>query len=234
VEVRDIRYSYRLRAGRKLGDYTRRTVEDPFPYSVGAIRNMTYNRTVGPDGLTPWHLSVRGSIRGAITNYIRDLTIDELTAPGPDNNIAVREDLQKRLMSKGTRNALHGLGAELLWVDVGHFDIVAEDVDNQRVRTWGARWEGLAERDLASGEKEEIYHRELGRAEAQAEILSTLINSLAGNELGDNPRENLRTLLLLRTAQLLETVSQQNPKLIPDSSQFGIRNIQPRKGDESQ
>ena len=84
VVVRDIHYRYRLRTGRRFGDHERRKAMNPYPYSVEAVKDMAYNRTVGRDGLSSWHTAVRLAFDGGITEYIKSHKFDDLTAPNYD------------------------------------------------------------------------------------------------------------------------------------------------------
>jgi hypothetical protein len=85
-----------------------------------------------------------------------------------------REEIKKNIFSKGTREKLRNLGAELLWVDIGHFDI-PDKVTEQRVKTWQAKWHGIAERERAEGEAFRLTYLEQGRAEAQAELIMKIV-----------------------------------------------------------
>jgi hypothetical protein len=102
----------------------------------------------------------------------------------------------------------------LLWADIGHIDIKEEGVDEQRVDTWAAKWVGRASVIRAYGEAQELAYQDLGRAEAQAEMLMSILHSLDEVELGDHPGQNLRKVILVRTAQILEAIAEQEPSVI--------------------
>jgi hypothetical protein len=84
---------------------------------------------------------------------------------------------------------------------MGHFEAVDERVDEQFVETWGAKWLGNAKVKRAFGEAQRTSYLEIGRAEAQAEMLLSIIDALDGVEKSD---ENVRSIILSRTAQILD------------------------------
>lgn len=207
VEVRDIHFRYRLRTGKKYGDYTRRTPESPYPFSVQAMRNMTYHRTVGKNGLTPWTDSIQRMVAGMISNFVNRHQIDDITAPSI-NKVDPRTELQKEFFLKPARNRFNYLGADLLWIDIGHFGILDEIVTKQRIETWQAKWIGYANVTRAYGKAKHDASSEFGRAEANAELLMSIVNAIDDEEIGKISGEKLRTLFLLRVSKLLESLSQ--------------------------
>jgi hypothetical protein len=72
VVVRDVHLGFRLRLGHHLRDWSDRTPSDPYPFSIQAVRNRTYNRFVSDIGLISWHDSVRSAVNGVIADYITD------------------------------------------------------------------------------------------------------------------------------------------------------------------
>ena len=207
VIVSDIRFRYRLRAGRRPNGSTGGAPFQPYPFSVQAVRGIAFNGMVGPAGWISWHDAVTSAVRGAIAVYINEHQFDHLVAPreyDPDP----RKELKERLSSKGTRSRLWNLGADLVWVDIGHFDAAQKLVSDQKVDTWGAKWSGLAQVQLAQGEAKQLYNRELGRAEAQAGILKSILQALQDLQLSPNADQNVRKIILVRTAQILEALTE--------------------------
>lgn len=203
IVVRNVHYRFRLRTGRRLGDYTERTPVKPYPFSMQAVRNMAYHREVGKEGLKPWPAAVRSLVIGVITNYINQNQIDHLTAPDGDD-IDPRLEISKKLRSRPVRERLRNVGAELLWFDIGHFDIQDEKVAEQRLDTWQAKWIGNANVERAYGEAKRGAYQDLGRAEAQAEMLMSMIHVLDDEGLsGDNPQD-IQNYVYMKIAQILE------------------------------
>jgi len=221
VVVGDIHYRYRLRTGRRFGDFERRKAMDPYPYSVEAVKDMAYNRTVGKDGLSSWHQAVRTAFDGGITDYIRSHKFDDLTAP--TNEVDPRTDITSN-MDKRIRLRLRSVGAELLWFDLGHFGIserMKETISDQRVDTWSARWDGEAMVVRSYGEARQYAYQDMGRAEGQADMLLSIIQALeeAGLEGGrgggtsqSDRLRNLRSIIWMRIAQILDASAAESRK----------------------
>lgn len=219
VVVSDVHYRYRLRTGRRFGDHERRKAMNPYPYSVEAVKDMAYNRTVGSDGLSSWHTTVRTAFDGGIKDYIRSHKFDDLTAPNNEVNDPRTEITSN--MYKGIRLRLRTVGAELLWFDLGHFGIsdqMKAMISDQRVDTWSARWDGDAMVVRSYGESRRLAYQDMGRAEGQADMLLSIIQALeeAGFEGGygdgvkqDERLRNLRSIIWMRIAQILDASAEE-------------------------
>lgn len=207
VKVRNVRFRFRLRPGRRLGGLMSRTWEEPYPFSVRAVRDMVYNRSVNEDGsLTSWFMATKFIIETAITDYINTHSIDDLTAPGKSGEDA-RAKIKKDLYGRGARMGLKNLGAELLWCDIGFFDVPDSQIADQRLEAWQTRWIGDAERLRGEAESRRMANQELGRAEGQAELLNSIAQALQDTGLKGDSRANLRSIVLIRTAQILEALA---------------------------
>ena len=207
VSVQDIHFRYRLWGTRRFGGPTGRTPVTPYPYSIKAMRNLVYNRAMRHDGLTPWNSAIQLIIEGVIQDYIRGNTIDAVTAP-PSTASDPRGDMRRQYIAAATRARLRDVGAQLLWFDMGHIVIEKPEVEQQRIETWQAEWVGDAEVIRSFGEAQRQAVQELARAEANAEILMSIIHSLDKLERTDaNPSETLKKIFLTRTAQVLESLS---------------------------
>jgi hypothetical protein len=169
-------------------------------------------------GLSDWHTTVGLAIDGAITDYIKEHKFDQLTSPKFEDDDP-REAIAEKMMGPGTRARLRGIGAELLWFDIGHFD-VAESmqpvVEEQRVDTWSARWDGDAMVIRAYGEARRMAYQEIGRAEGQAEMILSIIKSLeeVGFEADEGTEEerldNLRKIVWMQVAQVLDAIAEED------------------------
>ncbi|HMN59660.1 MAG TPA: hypothetical protein PJ988_04820 [Anaerolinea sp.] len=207
VTVKDIHYRFRLFTEQESGRPKRRTLQDPYPFDQRALWNMAYNLSVEEHGLESWKTAVGRAIVGGITEFINAHDIDYLTAPREANQDPRRE-LRHNLFNGPAKYSLRNLGAELIYVDLGHFAIDEETVDQQRTETWAAEWQGNAQVVKAYGDAKRSVYMELGRAEAQAELLMGISGALENIELGDNPQETVRRLVLARTAQLMEAMAE--------------------------
>jgi hypothetical protein len=225
VILRDVHYRYRLRTGREFGDYAERKPTDPYPYSVQAVKNMAYNRTVRSTGLNSWFFTINFAIDSAITGYIKSHQFDHLTHPNYQQGDP-REIIAKALMGIGTRARLRRVGADLLWCDIGHFSVsdevldIPQDEDQplklnelirlRRVETWGAKWMGQAEILRSYGKARQLSNQDLGRAEGQAEMLRSIMQAMEEADLTRDPKhpqKNLRAIILARTAEILDSLA---------------------------
>jgi hypothetical protein len=209
VAVQNIQYRYRLRTGHRPRGYQARTPVDPYPFSTQALQFVAYRRAVsnGDDGLpkiTAWDRAVQISVEGVITGYISSHLFDEISTPN-DYTRRPRRDIARQMQVQAYQN-LRNIGTELLWFDIGHFTPVLRNVANQRAETWGAKWTGLAGIQQAQGEAARLMLQDIGRAEAQAEILRRIILSIGQNRSAPFTSQNLRNLIIIRTAQILETM----------------------------
>ena len=218
--VKDVHFRYRLRTGRRYGDYEKRQVEEPYHYSIQAVKDMAYNRTVGGQGLSEWHATIKLRVDGGITDYIKAHTFDHLTAPTYEDNDP-RKIIRDQMLKGGLRAGLRNFGAELLWLDIGHFEVAETMIDTvaeQRVDTWGAKWDGEAMIVRAHGEARRMAYQEMGRAEGQADLLLSILQALdeAGFEEGldeeKQRRDSLRRIIWARVAQIFDTAAEEEQR----------------------
>lgn len=62
------------------------------------------------------------------------------------------------------------------------------------------------------GEAQHLAYQEIGRAEAQAEMLISIMHALSDVNLRGGTRQSLRDVILVRTAQLLEAMGESIPQ----------------------
>jgi len=206
VNAHDIHYIYRLWSGRRLGGEAGRTRTHPYPYSIRAVRNVAYGRSVSANGLTSWPRIVNIIFSGEIQNYIRRRQLDQVTSPttaGADP----RGEIHELYNSGSLRKRLRDVGAELLWYGIGHLDVENPLVNDQRVETWQAGWRGDAEVITAYSEALKKVYKEQGRAEAQAEILLAIIQALRDAQIQPG-QSDMQKVFLVRVAQFLEAMNE--------------------------
>ncbi|MFM8319479.1 MAG: hypothetical protein ACKOC5_01085 [Chloroflexota bacterium] len=205
VRALRVRYRYRLRTGRQARDYRLRTAEEPFPFSPRAAHDLTYRRSIGAPGLTPWDQAVRIQVEGVVTKHINESLFDEVTAP-IGNQEDPRAVMSRDMQAAQLRNTLKNFGTELLWFDIGSHEPESPLVSQQHVDTWGATRIGEAGVEAAEAEAHRQQAQELGRAEAQADLLRAVTETLrqAGGSAGSP--DMMRNLIVMRTTQLLETM----------------------------
>ena len=206
VVARDIRYRYRLDSGTDSG--LGRTPENPYPYLEQAVIQAVYNRVMEATGFGEWHTSVNAVVETLIADYIRQNLMDHLTGPVTEIEDP-RGNMHNQFFSDAGRARFREKGVELLWIDIGHFETLEKEVGEQRVNTWQARWMGNATIMRAYAEAQRLANEEMGRAEAQAEMLTYIVNGLEGVAVVGEPLPNIRTLYLARIAQLLDAMGKQ-------------------------
>jgi hypothetical protein len=222
VKIGRTRFRFRLLADRGAG---RR--KNPYPYSETAIYDMIYNRIVSEQGVEDWSSGVAGNIRGVISRYINRHTLDHLTAP-EESGADPRGDIQRELRSPAVMGNLRQRGTELLWIDVGSFVIDKQEVAQQRLNTWQAKWIGDARLARSYGDAQRLAYQEIGRAEAQAEMLISIMHALSDVNLRGGTRQSLRDVILVRTAQLLEAMGEKAPKEPNALSDAGVESKNPK------
>lgn len=206
VRLRDIHFRYRIRHRIENGRPVLRSPEEPFPFDPQALTAMLSNLTVQADGKQEkWQTAVERAVTGAITDFVSANTIDYLTAPARQGSDP-RTAMQAAILPEA-RQALANLGAELLWIDPGHLEIDFQEVGEQRTSLWAANWIGDANVKRAYSESLRQAYRDLGRAQAQAEIIMSIAEALNSASLADSSIDNVRRILLARTAQVLDSLS---------------------------
>lgn len=208
VKIKNI--NFRFRIINKDNKY--RSLVDPYPFDEEALTRMGHNVQVNDEGAIPWAARVKMALSTSIREYINANTIDYLTAPGT-NEVDTRASFRDEVM-KNTR--IQSIGAELLWLDVGHLDIIDDNVDEKRIDLWATKWISNADAVRSLGEAKRTAYEDLGKAEARAEILMRITHSLEGIDLTNNTTENLRKLFLMRTALLLESMNDSAAGTTPD------------------
>ena len=206
VKTDEFEFGYRLETGHHSHlDLNQRTMENPYPFSVKAAKNMTYNRSINKEGKpVPWDNAVQLSIDGAVTEYINQHYLDEILFPSKtqeDPRKAMSSDLIKR-----SRTNLKMYGAEITWHKIGRFD-PPDAIKKQMVKVWNAKWAGNATILRAQGEAVEIASQERGRAEGEINMLAGIMQALDYANLPDDIDENMWNIVMSRTAQVIETMT---------------------------
>lgn len=205
VTIKDFHFRYRIFPEMQNDRPIRRSLDDPYPFDENALWNMAYNLAVDDKGLETWRDSVGRIITGGVTDFINRHDVDYLTSPR-SNSQDPRLEMRNNLTYGPSRIGLRKLGAELLWVDVGHFEIDDESVDTTRMDLWAADWLGRAGIQIEEGRTWRDLLRERGRAEGQAELIASIADSLRNAELANDPAGNMRKILLMKTAQVMDTI----------------------------
>lgn len=206
IQVRLCQINYRFRIMTR--DNVAPDLDDPYPHDLEAMSRMVANSIINDYGPVSWQDNINILITTAIRKYVNARTIDYLTAPRKDNRgeLDPRAEFRNEIL-KAQNNLLAGSGTVLLWIDVGHIDMVMDDVDKERLNLWAADWMGSANATRALGDAKHQAYMELGRAEAQAEMIVSISAALEDIDFSDeNADENIRNVFLMRTSQVLEAM----------------------------
>ncbi|MEP7133364.1 MAG: hypothetical protein ABI904_00385 [Chloroflexota bacterium] len=214
VKVENVKFNYRIWDNRWENLYKGKTVpRNPYPYSKQAIHNYAYNRAVklnkaDQPELTPWLDAVRGSIIGIISGYISDHRLDDVIAPKEqDEKKHPRQIIHGKAFLSDFKSGLQKIGTILNWWDPGEFKCEDPDVQQRFVTNWSVDIMSTIEINKAHGDAQKQAYEELGRAEAEAELLTSIIHALDGVHLGKNKAQTLQNLILMRTAQVIRALN---------------------------
>jgi hypothetical protein len=180
------------------------TPDNPYPFSQPDLLRMVANLPVDEERWRTVPFQVRMLVSTAVIEYINEKTIDFLTAPR-ENGQNPRDEIRREILARSAQN-LRGIGVNLIWVDIGHIEIGPDDVTQSRLEYWATPWIGNAEyqRALADGTTQAL--RELGRAEAEAELVLSITDALKNTSFGTRSADSVRKILISRTAQILEAM----------------------------
>jgi hypothetical protein len=206
ILVSDIHFGYRLRA--KQSQSPRGSESQPYAFSLEAMRNLSQSRVVTESGLTEWRTMVKGLIRSAIADFIYNHTATELLKPSEAHNPYT--ELKQTLRKRGFRERLRKMGTELLWINVGLFDFENPQFKQAVLQIHGAEWDDQADLERAEGEAQLVYYRELGRAEAQAELLQSILESIQSAPNHLDSAELIRSIIIARAAQVFDSFGKTN------------------------
>lgn len=194
IVVHDMRAIFRVRA-REL-----RTESNPYPVMTGAIRKAAYSRKVTAKGLENWADMVAGAVRGTIGDWIAHRRMDELIAPPRDGNQPeaaapqpYRQALHELFKHKNTRQKFAEMGAEIIWVSVGHMrpdpdvdpeldpdaDATGHDkIHAQLIDTWKSTHAARAQDEISDARAYARWLNDTARAEAEVELILALTKGL--------------------------------------------------------
>lgn len=204
VVIKDINFRYRIIHRSESS----RTMDMPYPFDIDAMRRMGQNLTVNDNGVIPWSMNVQQSVGTAIREYINAMPIDDLTAPLDDKKRDPRKEFRDTVL-KNTK--IWAVGAQLLWVDVGHIEIVDNDVDDLRIDLWATDWIGSDNEKRAYADARRKVYRELGQAEARAEVLIRILGAIKDTDPSTTTPEERKRLFIMGVMRLLNEMKRNAP-----------------------
>ena len=207
LKVRDAAFRYRI-ASMAKDEVGRGLSSNPYPFSVEAIRKLHYNRTISQAGVTPWDKLVQNTVMSGITDYLNEHLFDEIIHAGGTAKDP-RQEIIENIQSVAMRSRLRNFGTRLVWFDIGNYSLSEEYETSSLISSWQANWMGKVAIDKASGEASRLLNQEAGRAEAQAEKLKSIVTFFKTINFSDNTEENIRNVVLAKTAQVFESMNAQ-------------------------
>lgn len=217
VTVDNVKFLYRLWDTQWASDTTspKRDV-NPYPYSKNAIFDYVYSRTVGVDDSGhqkpfSWLQAVGGKVKGIIAGYISEHKLDDVIASREhEEEKGPRVLIRKRAYENDFKKGMRAMGTILRWWDPGEFRSL-KHIEEQFLSNWRVDIQSHIDLNQAHGEAQTQAYEELGRAEAEAELLMSIINSLQGIRLAPDTPHNLENLILMRTAQVIRALNTPAP-----------------------
>ena len=148
-------------------------------------------------------LIVISRTEGALRSIIARLPLDQLIGLTSKDEIAAREKVQQELEAI-LREKAPALGAKILGVKLHKLE-VQDDVTQQWIRAWQARWQRWSAGLLAQGEAARIYLYETAKAEAQARLIASIARGLADQMAkGRITPEAINQVILMRLFSVLD------------------------------
>jgi hypothetical protein len=225
VTVENIKFIYRLWDSQWASDPPNHdTVLNPYPFSVDAIHNYVYKRTVSVDerghqNRFSWDGLMRGRVGGIIKDYITEHRLDDVIASREHDQDNSRKTIWKKAFESDFKKGSRSMGTILRWWDPGEFRSL-KTIEKQFLSNWSVDIQGYIQVNQAQGDAQKQAYEELGRAEAEAELLMSIVHSLDGINLVPNKPQTLQNLILMRTAQVIHALN------------TPAKEVQPRKSTE--
>ena len=207
ILLNEMRVSFRIRAREA------RTESNPYPVMTGAVRRAAYSRKVSAKGLENWADMITGAARGTIGDWIGRHRMDELIPPPADGEQPeaaapqpYRQALHDLFRHKNTRQKFADMGADIIWVSVGHLradpdvdpdqasglDATGHDaIHAQLIDTWKSTHEARAQDEITDARAYSRWLSDTARAEAECELILALTAGLREARAGGMPMDDL-------------------------------------------
>jgi hypothetical protein len=217
VIVEKLKYNYRLWDKVWEADPEVQTaLLNPFPFSMEAVKDFVYKRTVtvdddGKPRKFDWRGAVGGHVQRVIKEYISERRLDDVIATHEHLHQNPRQEIRDKVYLPDFKKGLRGMGTILRWWDPGEFKSL-EPIEEQFLSNWSVDITSNIQINDAYGHAQKQAYEELGRAEAEAELLMSIIHSLDGIRFGADKTQTLQNLILIRTAQVIRALNISAPE----------------------
>lgn len=191
IQISDIHYGYRLKQLPPLeASRVYRQAQKPSYFSTQALRNLMQSRFVTEQGLMDWRTMVKGSIRSTISDFIYRHTVTDLLRPPTDYNPYA--DLKRTFQSRPFRERLRQVGTELLWINLGLFDLEKPAFKQELLKSWYPQDTFRA--TTVSSQPDTLLPQSDQTESAQAALIEDLLTAMAKSP-PESMVENLRAVL---------------------------------------
>ena len=208
IVINEMTVRFRIRARET------RNESNPYPVMVGAIRRAAYERKVTARGLEQWPDMVTGAVKSTITSWIARHRMDELIPPPPrdaeeaDSTPPYRRELHALFNQTKTRQRFASMGAEIIWVSVGHLrpdpdidpemqpggDSAGRDkIHQQLIDTWKSTHAAAAQDEIADARAYARSLSDTARTQAECDLILKLTNGLRDARAGGLPLDDVLT-----------------------------------------
>lgn len=161
-------------------------IGEPLPYTDEAVFNAATSLWVRirqpehPEQLRNWTGQVViGEVEGTLRNILARYRLDWLLEPPQPGQKHPREEIREQLEHK-LREAFpvgNKVGACILDVNLGQFEVKDERISTQWIDAWQSIWEQRAVESIAEGEAE-LARLQAAQVQAQAEMVLTLTEAI--------------------------------------------------------
>lgn len=213
VIVENLKFNYRIWDSQWEAHQKSQTkARNPFPFSEDVIHKYVYNRFVQVDEnrkqkAFSWSGLVSRRVQGIIKEYINEHRLDDVIASREhEKGNNPRKKIRDRAYQSGFMSSLRSIGTILRWWDPGEFKSL-DDIESQFLSNWSVDLKSNVKLNRAYGDAQKQAYEELGRAEAEAELLMSIIHALDGIKFGSDKTQTLQNLILMRTAQVLRALN---------------------------
>ncbi len=208
VSVHDVQFRFRIDGifRQAKNDFQ---AKDFIP-SKKAVINLVYHRPVNIEGNSSvWTDAVSGTVIGIVREHVNSARLDDLIAPNNMGGGHSLDALRQKFTSTQIHDRFKNMGVKFISCNIGEIKMTSTDIDRERLNAWFVKQSGVIKVIRAQGNAESFINHERGRTEGQAMLLKSIANALQdiGLKGGDaaSVRKNLRSILLTRTAQILES-----------------------------
>jgi hypothetical protein len=156
------------------------TEKSPFPLSEDCVFRAATSKwsfSIGGTETLDWEGRVNiGATIGTLRTLLARRRLDELIGLTEEESQAARESLQNQLEEE-LRQSAPSFGAKILEVKLDNLK-VGDEVTQQWIRAWQARWEQWSSDLLAEGEADHIRLFETAKAKTQIRLVADMAKAL--------------------------------------------------------